>query len=128
MRLNSIKNFLGIIKNIMKSLKANYIKRFLEPGNYYKDPKLDVYYKIEFIKGKGNYAINVEPEELKNQKVIDLGAEDIDKKYFKREKDKNRLHLLWRAQKDCLERYVEAHGNHILTQVEEEYDLKIFKR
>ena len=106
----------------MKSLKSSYIKRYLEPGKVYKDPKYDEYYQVNFIKGKGNYATKCDNY---TGDFIDLSKEDILTRFFKREKDKNRLHLRWKAQKECLKLYVSEFGKNILQKIENEYDMKL---
>ena len=108
----------------MQSVKSNYIKKFLEPGNYYRDPRSGHVYHVDFIKGKGNYATKV--SNVDNVEVIDLVEKDIPEKYLKRKKDNNRLHLRWKAQKECLEEYVKLFGNKTLLGIEEKYGFKIF--
>lgn len=107
----------------MKSLKSNYIKRFMQPGKFYKDPKTNDVYKVDFVTGKGNFATLVKGSVPHGTPIVDLSTETIDKRYFKREKDNNRLHNRWLAQKECLRRYVKLYGNQILNDVEKEYTI-----
>ncbi len=111
----------------MQSVKSNYIKKFLEPGNYYRDPRSRIVYHVDFIKGKGNYATKI-TEVPDSVEVINLQENDIPEKYLKRKKDKNRLHLRWKAQKECLDEYIKRFGDETLLKIEEKYGFKITKK